>query len=236
MILDFIIIAVVAIAAVIGYRRGLAKTVFAFAGTLLAMVAAYLTARYLANFIYKSFIISAVSESVQSSFSQTVTSADSVASDALESLPAFFSGILGFFGVNGVSLGSAIDVKSTAEGVTGAMNSVLAPVLISVMTVAFIILLFIIFKLLIRLLSKVILKIFELPVIRVVNRILGGVFGLCEGLLLIYAAILIIRIIFPYIDAPLITEELINSSFLFKTIYNLGFTTVISDVINHGII
>ena len=100
----------------------------------------------------------------------------------------------------------------------------------------FIILLFIVFKLLIRLLSKVILKLFELPVIRVVNRLLGGAFGLCEGLLLIYAAILVIRIIYPFIENPLITEEMINSSFLFKSIYNLGFTTLISDVINSGII
>ena len=232
MILDIIMIAIVALFLFIGLRRGIAKTLYGLASIVLSGILAYFSGRFFANLLYKNLIYKSISEGVTNAVSNTAHSSESVAQGVLDGIPDFFSGILSMFGISGKTLSTSIDVKSSSEAITSSINSVVAPIIVSVFSALFIIVLFLIFLLLFKLLGRHILRLFELPVIRWINAFLGGVFGLGEGIVLVFAAIIVLRMVLPLCEHPFITNDMINSSYLFKTIYNSGFASLITNVVN----
>ncbi len=231
MILDISMILLVALFMIIGTKRGIAKTLYGLASIVLSGIIAYLAGRFFANLLYKNVILKSISDSVTKSVSETTAGSEKIAESVFKDLPDFFSGLLNSFGITENTISSAVDAKATSQAITSAVDSVIAPILISIFSAIFILALFLIVLLLFKLLGHHVLKLFELPIIRTVNSIFGGVFGLCEGVAIVFAAVMILRIILPCFDKPFISPELINSSYVFKLVYHSDFISLISDVI-----
>ena len=66
------------------------------------------------------------------------------------------------------------------------------------------------------------LKVFRLPVIRQIDMVLGGVLGAAEAFLLICMLAYLLKLVIPQIttDLPLLQEETIYKSFIFKHLYD----------------
>lgn len=74
-----------------------------------------------------------------------------------------------------------------------------------------------------RFLIRLILKVGKLPVLSQFNRILGGVLGLFSGTVIIMLLILILKLIAAFGSAnQLLSDEVINSTYLFKLFYNFN--------------
>lgn len=234
MVLDIIIIVFVLMLAFIGMKRGIARTIYGIICLALAGVLAYLGGKALAEFVYNNFILDSITESVKTTFSSSLVNSSKLSEGVFGSIPAFLSGILMSLGITQKGFASTLDTASNLSqtATLTAVNKVISPVIISVISVAFIILFFIIFMLLLKLvIGRHLLKLFKLPVIKWVNSLLGGILGFGEGVLLVILAIFALKIFMFFSQDPFISQELIDSSYIFKSVYNWDFIASISNII-----
>ena len=218
MIIDIIMTAFVLLLTIIGFKRGIAKTFYGLICLAAAGILAYLAGKLLAEYVYNSFILSSVTESVKSAFESSSVTSGKLSKGVFDSLPGVLAALLGGVGITQKGFASSIESASAAteKATMGVVDKVISPVIISFLSVGFIILLFIIFMLIFRLLiGRKILKLFKLPVIKWVNALLGGILGLGEGLLIVFLFITVVKIASAFSSAPIISEDLINSSYLF---------------------
>lgn len=233
MILDIIIVLIVLLFAFIGLKRGIAKTIYGLLCLAIAGILAYLSGKLLAEFVYNNFILSSITDSVNSTFAASSVNSGKVSEGVFSAIPGVFTALLSGMGINQKGFATSIDSASdlTQNTTMTVVDKVISPVLISVLSVGFTILLFIVFMLILKfLIGRKILKLFKLPIIKWVNSLLGFVLGLVEGAVLVIIVITVLSIISFFQSSPVISKELIDSSHIFSLIYNWHFTEILSNI------
>ena len=233
MILDIIIVSIVLLFALIGLKRGIAKTIYGLLCLAAAGVLAYLSGKLLAEFVYNNYILSSITESVKSSFESSSVNSSKVSESIFTTLPGVFSAMLAGMGITQKGFATSINSAShfTQSTTMSTVNNIITPVLISFLSVGFTILLFIIFMLILKfVIGRKILKLFKLPVIKWVNALLGFVLGLGEGVLIVIICIIVLKIVSLFSSDPTISKELIDSSYLFSSIYYWDFAQLLSSI------
>lgn len=233
MILDIIIISIVLLFAFIGLKRGIAKTIYGLLCLAVAGILAYLSGKLLAEFVYNNFILSSITESVKTSFEASSVNSGKVSENVFKAMPGIFSAVLAGMGITQKGFATSLDSASdfTQKATMTIVDNVISPVIISFLSVGFITLLFIIFLLLLKfVIGRRILKLFKLPVIKWVNSLLGFAFGLCEGIVIVFIGITVLRIVSFFSSDPTISKELIDSSYVFNSIYYWDFTALLSNI------
>lgn len=233
MILDIIIVLIVLLFAFIGLKRGIAKTIYGLLCLAIAGILAYLSGKLLAEFVYNNFILSSITDSVNSTFAASSVNSGKVSEGVFSAIPGVFTALLSGMGINQKGFATSIDSASdlTQNATMTVVDKVISPVLISVLSVGFTILLFIVFMLILKfLIGRKILKLFKLPIIKWVNSLLGFVLGLVEGAVLVIIVITVLSIISFFQSSPVISKELIDSSHIFSLIYNWHFTEILSNI------
>lgn len=116
-----------------------------------------------------------------------------------------------------------IDTKSSAK--TALMDGIISPACIIIIRSIVVILLFIVFAAILGIIARGAGFINKIPVIGKINSLLGGVAGLCEAAVIIVLFCLVTRLISSMFGGEVIlfNDTAINSTFLFKSIYNLDF-------------
>ena len=211
MITDIIIVAVIVLFALIGVKRGIAKTILNLAGLVITAISAYYLSSFLSQFIYDSFLKQTVITNIQQIIEQN--GIDYALNNCLEAVPQWINGILSFFaGIFGVSLDefeSQLIIPSDISSSTSqVVESAVAPVVTSVLSIIFVIVLFIIIFIIVKKLIRLALGVFNIPVIKQINQLLGGIFGLAEGLLVVFIAVNIFDIATGYTNPALLSNEL----------------------------
>lgn len=218
MITDIIIVAVIVLFALIGVKRGIAKTILNLAGLVLTAISAYYLSSFLSQFIYDSFLKQTVITNIQQIIEQN--GIDYALNNCLEAVPQWINGILSFFaGIFGVSLDefeSQLIIPSDISSSTSqVVESAVAPVVTSVLSIIFVIVLFIIIFIIVKKLIRLASGVFNIPVIKQINQLLGGIFGLAEGLLVVFIAVNIFDIVTGYTNPALLSNELFSGA-IFK--------------------
>lgn len=233
MVLDIILVAFVALLGIIGLKRGIARTIYGIICLAVAGVLAYMCGKLLAEFVYNNFILNSITESVKTSFESASVNSGKLSEGIFKSIPGVLTAMLGSFGVTQKGFTTSLDsLNNISQNATlTVVDKVITPVIISILSVGFIILLFIIFLLILKfLIGRHLLKLFNLPVVKWVNAVLGFVFGIGEGVVIVFLAITLYRILTFFSADSIIPTELINSSYLFNSIYYWDFTGVISNI------
>ncbi len=116
-----------------------------------------------------------------------------------------------------------IDTKSSAK--TALMDGIISPACIIIIRVIIVIILFTVFMAALSLIARGAGLINKIPVLGKVNSFLGGIAGLCEAAVIIVLICLLTRLIASIFSGNVIlfNDTAINSTFLFKYIYNLDF-------------
>jgi uncharacterized membrane protein required for colicin V production len=80
---------------------------------------------------------------------------------------------------------------------------------------------YMLFQLLIRLLSRALDTICKLPILHQVNSLLGGVFGLLKGCLVVFLLCAVMQLTLPLITAkyPAVTKQKISQSRIYQYVY-----------------
>jgi len=83
------------------------------------------------------------------------------------------------------------------------------------------IVIFVLFQLLVRLIATALDAVFKLPILHQVNSLLGGVFGLLKGVVVVFLLCAALQFTLPYLAAkyPNITQQKISQSRIYEFVY-----------------
>lgn len=217
MLSNIIIIALILLFMVIGAVRGLAKTLLNFAGFILTAITANYLSTVLSKWIYTTFlqqnIITNLTEMVQQN------SASYAASNCFDAVPAWIRGIVDFFaGIFGGSMDSIVNnmtFSASSSSVAAAIEKPLGDVVTAVLGILLLLILFMVVFAVVKILIHFALRIFNIPVIRQINKFLGGILGIAEGIIFVFFAINIFYAIMSYTNPSILKLDAVTGD-LFK--------------------
>lgn len=214
MIADIIIILLIILFAVIGFRRGLARTFLNIIGIVITCAISYYVADFLADALFTAFIRPQVLSELEQSIlttgiNETIQNSFAALPEWLMSVTAF---ILSLFGASSDSLINTFAQDSSGASVTAQMitDDLIAPVVTTIFSALITVLLFFLVLFAVKKLIKLVLKIFEAPVIKQLNRFLGGILGVVEGIIVVWIAVNIFSGILLAANSQFLSSDAIN--------------------------
>ena len=191
----------------IGYRRGAAVTLLNLVAVIVASALSNFLSHAAAQAIYANFIKASVVNNIQGFIAQN--GSKFAAENSLKALPNGIGGFLDFFAklsgtttdrIQGRLVTSTQESAQLVSTIEKPLGDICVFVIGLLLSVVFFIILLIVFKVLIRML----LGVFELPVIRTVNRVFGALVGAVEGVVLIFCLVNVLYVILSYTNPALL--------------------------------
>lgn len=227
MLYDILLIGIVALSVIVGYKKGAAKTILSMAAIIVAVVLSVIVSRMLSTVIYDAFFKESLQNKVESALENGVVgSVADTTVDVVSALPGLIVGAMSYFGMPQSAFEDyccdAISQQETAAAVV--ITEKLSPVVTGLIALVLSIVLFIGLYFLLRLLIKPVSKIFKLPIIRKPDSFLGGLIGFVKGIVWILVFATLIKLIIPFIPSQwsFLSEDAIEKSYIFSYVYSGG--------------
>lgn len=220
---DIITIALIVVCAVASYRNGFLRSFVAFIGTAVAFIAAIMMSEPLAVNTYDTMleekVITAVEESVEEYGIDGVETVLEKTDVLIEMLPA--------------SIANAVDTKITDKlieekylefmeenggNISAALSEkIVEPIVTGTIQILIFCLIFIVGGMIMKLLSRLVGGVRYVPLFGSLDRALGGVFGLIQGMLYVFvlAAVLWLLIQITNDGLPFATQAAAGETMLF---------------------
>lgn len=184
-IVDFLIVAVFALCIFVGVKNGLIRSIIGLVVVAAAAALAVWLSEPVASGIYDLFIKKSLETAVAAQLpdmsSAQLTSQN--VQEVISSLPAAIVKAAQSMGVDIVAISEKTgSVDLSASNIAAEIcDSVAKPIAVAVLKVLSFAVIFFVCDFFLQIAAKAVCKLFELPVIRSVNRTLGGVFGALKG-------------------------------------------------------
>ena len=204
---DLIVLAIVLLFVFLGYKRGLVKVAFKLCTFFIAIILAFMLYKPVAKIVIEN---TNIDETIETKITNKIlpegkTETDEV--DLSESLP------------NIILKNSENTVQSIAKSCSNTL-----------IETACLVLIFIIAKIVLKFVTALADLIAKLPILKQFNKLGGTIYGIIEGLFIVFLGFAVISLIAPMLDVSVL--EAINSSTLVSICYNsITFCTGGS---NHG--
>jgi uncharacterized membrane protein required for colicin V production len=189
LIADIIIIAIFALLFMIDFKRGIAITILNIAGVALTGFLAYHISAFLASWVYTAFVQQTLITNLQQMIdTQGINAA---IANSFSALPDWAMGMMGFFlslfGTDASIYTNDFQIPNqTATTVSVSVEQLIQPIITGFFQMVIGAVISIIVFILIKLLVNKLAKVFKIPVVKQVNQLLGGVFGLAEAAILVF--------------------------------------------------
>lgn len=187
MISTIIILLIIALLTLLGFARGAARTLLHFAAMTANALLSHFLGGMAAKWIYDTFIRNRVISNLE----HTIVSngADYAVNNSFDALPDGIRNLIKLlvrpFGVTAGDLqGRVILPGEQTNAVARAIEEPLRGMTVFLLSVLCSVVIFVLLWLLFKPLVRLALHVFELPVLHGVNHLLGGIFGLLEGVVL----------------------------------------------------
>lgn len=218
MVADIIILAIIILFAVVGVVRGFARTLANFVGIAVAAVVSYYISDFLSQFVYDTFIKETVITNLQQTIQQS--GFDYAVANSFEAVPEWIMGIIstivGLFGATAEDFQSSIAIpENLTTTAAQTIERTIEPVITTIFSSLLMFVLFIILLIIVKKLIKIIVKVFDMPVIKQINQLLGGLFGIAEGCVLVFVAVNIFFAVIQTAGSPMLENEMLSGT-LFK--------------------
>lgn len=229
--LDILIIVVMAVTVIGGYRRGFIKSVMHFASSILAFFAAVFFTPYLSVFLCDNVFMSGISTGI----AETLRSLLAVGGNGLSTeqlfadMPDALTAIVERFNVDLDAFREAFSSPAIAtESTVAEMSDFIArPIAEAISAVAAFLIIFAAVLIVLHIVTAVIGAVFELPVLKQLNSVLGLVFGLlCAVLYAMVWSTLAVSLVdaLHSIDPVSFSEELIDGTVIVKMFSGIRMT------------
>ena len=191
MILDIIFLAVIIIFIISGAIRGFARAIMNIAAVVASAILSNLLSGVISDWIFNSF----VRNDLIANLNNAVTNTEISVNSALGDLPGWVSSVVSFFcnlfnfdeqRLVDRFVGTASTAKLTAVQVT---DNFVKPIVTGIFSFFIAIILF------------------ELPVISPINRVLGGVFGAAEGIVVALICLAVLAVIMDFTNSTAVLNE-----------------------------
>lgn len=175
-ITDVFVFCVVAVLIIIGYRRGFMKTLLRFGAVVISLILATIVSPYVADFMQTSSLYDSVFTRAQTVISEPQSET--------ERLEDYGTGKLDLPRSFTKNMQKTIDLKK--QEVTNTIANKVAELSVKIVSM---LIAFLLIRLILFLLSLLLGKIRRLPIIGFGDGLLGALFGLLQGLLVVYIAL-----------------------------------------------
>ncbi|SDM68309.1 CvpA family protein [Acetanaerobacterium elongatum] len=195
-VLDGIFVLIILISVFMAWRRGFVHTVLSFLGFIAAAaVSGYYCGR-VAQFFYEKVIAQPLYDSILKKVLTLVPTGEIInkVENIGDVLPGFVTAL---FNAAAIKTNEQISqtLSGTAEAVARTVcDAVAAPLLLSLLSLVAFFVLFGLLMVIVNILVSVVGKVFELPVLSGINRFLGGIVGVLNGVLLCMVAAAILKL------------------------------------------
>lgn len=186
-IVDLILIACFFLMVIIAAKKGFAKIIMNIGATILSFIAAYTLSRPAADFLYEQFVRSMIENSIADKLEENTSATDALtqARSIAELVP---EGLVNLGDKLGLNISTLFENLTNADFSSGNIaevvtDSVFKPIVIVLMTAVCGLIIFILASFIFGLIAKLINKVFKLPLIKSVNKGLGALLGVVEGII-----------------------------------------------------
>jgi len=194
-IVDLIVIAIILLFTFLGYKRGLIKVAIKLCTFLIALVIAIMFYKPIADSI---IINTGIDESIEEAITSNILP-DGITEDEKIDLPNDLPSII---------------VENSENTVQGIANSIST----TLIETACLLIIFIGVKIVLKFVTFIADLIAKLPILNQFNKLGGTIYGVLEGLLIVFVGFAVISLIAPLIDTSIL--EAINGSTLGAFLYN----------------
>ena len=215
MVADIIIIAVFALLFFIDFKRGIAITIVNVAGVALTGFLAYHISNFLASWVYTAFVQQTLTTNLQQMIdTQGINSA---IANSFSALPNWVMGMLGFF-LSIFGLDSSVYTNdfqvpnAAAAAVSTSVENLIQPVITGMFRLVIGAVLSIIIFIIIKILVKKLAIVFKIPVVKQINKLLGGVLGLAEAAILVFFAVNIFSGVLEFSNPEMLNNPMISGA------------------------
>ena len=193
--IDLIVLAIVLLFVFLGYKRGLVKVAFKLCTFFIAIILAFMLYKPVAKIVIEN---TNIDETIETKITDKIlpegkTETDEV--DLSESLPTI------------ILKNSENTVQSIAKSCSNTL-----------IETACLVLIFIITKIVLKFVTALADLITKLPILKQFNKLGGTIYGIIEGLFIVFLGFAVISLIAPMLDVSVL--EAINSSTLGSICYN----------------
>lgn len=212
MVSDIIIISIVSLFVFIGYKRGLAATVLNIAAVIISALLAWYSSPILSQWLYNSSVKPVFVENL----GRIINSNGVIfaAENCIHALPEWLSNIVSpIFSLVGFDFSRILPsndylLNISLENAVVAIESRVGELLIDIISFILLLLLFLVIYLLLKQVVKFVLNFFNIPVLREINSILGGVLGGLEGMVFAFVAVNLFYVLAVFANPDLVNNEI----------------------------
>lgn len=195
LIIDLIIVAIILLFTFLGYKRGLIKVAIKLCTFFIAIILAFMLYKPIANLVIEN---TNIDEKIETTIIEHILPEGASEDDKIETSNDLPSIIL---------KNSENTVKSISKSCSTTLIETVCLLLI-----------FIIVKIVLRFVTFLADLIAKLPILKQFNELGGTIYGILEGLFIVFTGFAIISLIAPMLDTNFI--EAVNSSILGSLCYN----------------
>lgn len=211
-IIDIIIIAVIALCTFLGYKKGLIKLAVGILGFFLAIIIALVLYTPISNFIInntnvKDNIKNAISDTVKSYVIKEESTEGEEKQQESKVMVTYIDGIV------------AKQKEMIVTGEKELIDTVSDNVAVNIIRIGVALAVFIISKLILIFINVFADLIGKLPIIKQFNKAGGTIYGVIQGILIVYIVFAIISLIAPMLNNTDFLEQ-INNSLIGNMVYN----------------
>lgn len=219
-VLDAAVLAAVILFAISGAKKGFVKSCADFFGALIAMVGAGILSNPAAQWIYVTFFKEPLVEKISATVMGLGTG---------EAVQAVFSGfpeiLQRALSAAGITQGSVVaQLQNGADSVAEGIAEALSPMLTGFVRVLAMVVLFLLLVVLIRAVATLLTGLFELPILREVNGLLGAVFGALMAVIVLWIVLSCVQVFTPMLSADMQGKiyEALEGSLLAGALYGFN--------------
>ena len=218
-LLDIGFVIIILLCVVFGYKKGFFKSIAGFIGAVIAMFLAWVLAGLIANALYQGIFREKLIDNISGVLSNdALASFTEKAAQVVENLPRFLSNTLNNQGITSSQIEQSL--QAAGNNAAPATADLISPAIIWLLQLLLTVVLFFILLILVRLVIKLIGNVFRLPVLRQVDGILGGLFGIFKGVVYIFLACIMLQLLMPVIGSssePM--KQVLDNSFIYQFIF-----------------
>lgn len=222
--IDIILAVIFAAFVLTAVKKGFVLSLLEFVAVILAFVLAYSFSPNVAEAAYDGFVkestIKTIETQIEKNISLNETSTQTQV--LLDSVPDYMVSVADFMGINIDDIKKDVaNSKFTSENIaTELVEKIAQPIIIGTLTALSFVVLAIVLLFILKFLAQIIAKIFKIPVIKTVNKLLGGILGACKGFAVVIFICTILTVFFASGDNELATA--VNDSVVVNLIDNVN--------------
>ena len=218
-LLDIGFVIIILLCVVFGYKKGFFKSIAGFIGAVIAMFLAWVLAGLIANTLYQGIFREKLIDNISAVLSNdALASFPEKAAQVVANLPGFLSNTLNNQGITSSQIEQSL--QAAGNNAAPATADLISPAVIWLLQLLLTVILFFILVILVRLVIKLIVNVFRLPVLRQVDGILGGLFGIFKGVVYIFLVCILLQLLMPVIgnsSEPM--KQVLDNSFIYQFIF-----------------